>query len=161
FALAARPVPGNGGAARQDRRRDDSLPSTRSPAERTRGAADEHPRRWADHRADLGAGNRRRTTILVDQESHQLLRAMWRGKEHRQHGAANAAVQTAQQASANHTDRSGQDGATLQPDVVAALRSGKAAWKLQPRNAHGGAKVGGVSGSRRPRPDAFSGGGPR
>src|SRR4051794_22534297 len=35
FALAARPVPGNGGAARQDRRRAGSLPAERSIAGRT------------------------------------------------------------------------------------------------------------------------------
>jgi hypothetical protein len=51
----------------------------------------------------------------------RTLRIIWCGKEQWQHDAAHATVEAAQQASANHADRSGQDGSALQPDAGAAL----------------------------------------
>jgi hypothetical protein len=55
----------------------------RSVSGRTRGAADEHSRQWSDHRADLGARNRRGAAVLFDQQSDQLLRPVRLEKEFR------------------------------------------------------------------------------
>jgi len=79
----------------------------------------------------------------------------------RQHGAAYAAFQAAQQTSADDTDRSGQDGAALQPNVSAALRPGKTERQRESSDAGGGTEVGGLSGGRGPWPDSLSRGGPR
>ena len=87
----------------------------------TCAAIDDHSCRRADHGADLGAGSGRCAAVLVDQESHQLLRVVWCGEEFRQHGATHAAVQTAQQTFTNHLDRGGQDGPALQPEPGHAL----------------------------------------
>ena len=51
-------VPGDGGAARQNGKCSDPLPAARSLTGGTCGAADEHSGDRADHRADLGIGNR-------------------------------------------------------------------------------------------------------
>jgi transposase len=67
----------------------------------------------------LEVGDVRRFSSI--QESDQLLRAVRSRKEFRQHRATYAAVEAAQQASADHLDRSGEDGAALQPDAGAAL----------------------------------------
>lgn len=68
-------------------------------------------------------------------KGRRLLRAMRRGEEFWQHRAAHAAVQTAQQASADHTDRGRQDGAQKQPGAGHALRQGKAERQRQSRDA--------------------------
>ena len=94
-----------------------SLPQDRLLAERV-----ERLRHRADYRPDVGAGNWRGTAVFIDSESHQLLRAVRRREKFRQHGASDSTVQATQQASADHADRSGQDGPTLQPDAGAALR---------------------------------------
>ena len=63
----------------------------------------------------------------------------------RQHGAAYAAFQAAQQTSADDTDRSGQDGAALHPNVSAALRPGKTEKQRESSDTGGGTEVGGLS----------------
>ena len=65
-ALAARSVPGDGGAARQNGKCSDPLPAARSIAGGTCGAPDEYSGDWPDHRVDLGLGNRRGATLFVD-----------------------------------------------------------------------------------------------
>jgi hypothetical protein len=57
-----------------------------------------------DHGADLGARGRRGATVLVDKKGRQLLWPLRRGEKFRQSGATHAAVEAAQQASANNTD---------------------------------------------------------
>jgi hypothetical protein len=105
---------------------------------------DEHSFRRADHRVNLGAGSGRCAAVLIDQESHQLLRVVWCGEEFRQHGATHAAVETAQQAFTNHLDRGREDGPAVQPGAGYALRQGKTEGQCEPRNAGGGTKTGGL-----------------
>ena len=69
---------------------------------------------WA---LEVGEG----ATLLLDQKSHQLLRAVRRRTKISELGAAYAHLQTTQQTSADRADRSGQDGAALQSDTGAAL----------------------------------------
>jgi hypothetical protein len=70
-----------------------------------RGTIDEHSCGGTNHRADLGAGNRRGTELLVDQESHQLLRAVWRPAKFRRSYAAYATIEATQQTFADYADR--------------------------------------------------------
>jgi len=70
---------------------------------------------------DLGSGGRGRAAFFLDQESHQLLRAVWGGKKFGEHRATHAAIQTAQQTFTDHADRGGEDGAALQPGLSNAL----------------------------------------
>jgi len=81
----------------------------------TCGAVDDYSCRRADHGVDLGAGSGRCPAVLIDQESRQLLRMVWRGEPFGGVGEAHAAVPATQQAFADHADRSGQDGAAQQP----------------------------------------------
>jgi hypothetical protein len=54
---------------------------TRSTAERTREAADEHSGGWTDYGVNVGAGAWRCETFPLDQTSHQLLRTMRGGSQ--------------------------------------------------------------------------------
>ena len=106
----------------KDRERSGALAGARSRLLRERvERLMTHSGRWSDHGADLGAGSGRGRAFFVDQESHQLLRAVRRREEFSEHRAAHATVQAAQQASADDADRSGQDGAAQQPGAGAAL----------------------------------------
>ena len=67
------------------------------------------------HRADLGAGDRGRITLPVDQASDQLLRAVRRREEFRRQSPADADFQTAQQAYSERTNRSCQTGSQAKP----------------------------------------------
>ena len=67
------------------------------------------------------ARSRGRAAIFVDQESHQLLRAVRGREELRQHRAAHALVQAAQQTFTDDLDRGGQDGTPKQPGAGHAL----------------------------------------
>jgi transposase len=67
-----------------------ALPGTGFLTAGTCGAADDHPGGRSDHGADLGAGSGRCAAALVDQESDQLLWAMWSGKKQRQHCATHS-----------------------------------------------------------------------
>jgi hypothetical protein len=51
----------------------------------------------------------------------QLLRAVRRGEKIRQHRSTHAAVKTTQQTFTDDIDRSGEDGAALQPELSDAL----------------------------------------
>ena len=83
-------------------------------------------------------GSRGGAALSLDQESHQLLRAVRRREEFRQHRAAHALVQ-AQQTFTDDLDRGGQDGAAKQPGAGHALRPGKTERQCQSRNAGSGA----------------------
>ena len=64
-------------------------------------------RRWADHRTDLGAGDRRLHTLPFDQAGHQLLRFVRRrGGASADKAMRLAAFQAAQQAYPARADRS-------------------------------------------------------
>ena len=134
-------------------------PGARFVAAGSRGAVDDHSGGWPDHRADLGAGSRGGAAFFLDQESHQLLRAVWRREEFGGHRAAHAAVKTAQQTFADDADRSSQDGAAKQPGTGHALQQGKAEGQRQPRNAGGGTKAGGLPHGGRPWAAELSGDG--
>ena len=64
----------------------------------------DHSGGWTDHRVDLGAGSWRRAAIFLDQEGHQLLRTVRRGKKFGQYHHAHATVETTQQTSADDSD---------------------------------------------------------
>jgi hypothetical protein len=94
---------------------------TRSATFRASGKVDDDSGRWADHGTDLGVGSGRGHALFFDQESHQLLWAVWRPEEFRQHDSAHATVQAAQQTFTDDFDRGGQDGAALLSDAGASL----------------------------------------
>jgi hypothetical protein len=62
----------------------------------TCGAVDEHSCGGTDHGADLGSGNRRCAAFFLDQESHQLLRAVWPREEFGKYCSAHAAFEATQ-----------------------------------------------------------------
>ena len=117
----------------------------RDPLFETRRATHEHSRDWPDHRADLGLGSGRGTTLLLDQKGHQLLWTVRGGEEHRRHHATHPAIEATQQTSANHVDRSGQDGSALQPDAGSAVQQGKTERECQSSHTGGGLPDGGGS----------------
>ena len=96
-------------------------PGARFVAAGSRGAVDDHSGGWPDHRADLGAGSRGGAAFFLDQESHQLLRVVWRREELREYGATHAALKTAQQTFTDDADRGSKDGPAKQPGAGHAL----------------------------------------
>ena len=94
--FAAATVPRNGGALAEDRECSGALAGARCVAGGTSGAVDEHSRGGADHGADLGSGNRRCAAFFLDQESYQLLRAVWSREEFGNHCSAHAAFEATQ-----------------------------------------------------------------
>src|ERR1700722_2270788 len=115
-------MPRDSSAAGENRERAGALARTRSAASGAGRAVADDSCGGPDHGAHLGAGSGRREAFFFDQESRELLRFVRSREEFREYDAADAAVEAAQQAFADDVDRSGQDGAALQPVAGPALR---------------------------------------
>src|SRR6266852_1453500 len=133
-----------------------AVAGARSALGGTRGAAHDHSGRWPGHGADLGTGSWRRTALFVDQESHQLLRALRSREKFGRGHQAHPALQAAQQASAERADRGGQAGPATEPRAGLGLRPGKTEGQREPSDPRGGAQAGGLPACRRSAPKRIS-----
>src|SRR6185437_16832941 len=97
-------VPGDGGAVAEDRECPGAIAGAGRVADGSCGAADDHSGREADHGADLGAGSGGRRAFFFDQESDQLLRAVWGREEFGEHRAAHTPIETTQQTFTDDAD---------------------------------------------------------
>src|SRR5262249_46235474 len=113
-ALVA-PEPGYDCTVSEDRICSGELSATGPAAIGEDQTSQNRSRSWTHHRSHLGARDRGRIALPVDQASHQLLRTLRRRKEFRRYGSADTSFETAQQTYSARTGGGREAGAQTEP----------------------------------------------
>src|SRR6266446_7994734 len=146
--------PGRAGDVREHIEASGPRPAQRPRTGVTRRTAHDHPGGGRNHRPDLGPGNRRPAPLSLRLRCHELLRTDGRFEILGRQAAARAHLETAQPLAANHADRGGQAGTSMESSAGSALCPRNRTWASQPRHPGGRAQTRRLSaGGRQKRPD--------